>query len=223
MDKQELLNKRLIDCDLTVRTLNILKREDFETVRDLVQYQKEDLLKKKFRFGKKAITELDDFLADNGLHWGMTIEETPHIYNLQLTERQAKLLSYACDQFSRLICGQDWSFQELMEAAWEKRCKEATGYIMDDAWDGGWHAMRHEAEDLCKQIKKRFWGLARIALYGVHYNETSDILFDLHQVIRHQLWLDRPDDDKSYMTVDASEAVAFSDEPLAVIKRVNRC
>lgn len=220
MDKQELLNKRLTDCDLSVRTLNILKMKDIETVRDLVQYPKQYLMKKKFHFGKKAIIELDDFLADNGLHWGMTIEETQHIYNLQLTERQAKLLSYACDQFSRLICGQDWSFQELMEAAWEQRCKEATGKMMDDSWDGGWHAMRHEAEDLCKQIKKRFWGLDWNALYGVHYDETADILFDLCQVIRHQLWLDRPDDDKSFMTVDASEARAFSDEPLAKIKRI---
>jgi len=66
----------------------------------------------------------------------------PHIYNLRLTERQVKLLSYTCDQFSRLICGQDWSYQELFEAAWEQRCKEATRHIMDDTWDGGWHAMR---------------------------------------------------------------------------------
>lgn len=218
MDKQELLNKRLTDCDLSVRTQNSLKREYIETVRDLVSLSVEDLLKK--RFWKKVIVELEDFLADNGLHLGMTIEAAPHIYNLHLTERQAKLLSYACDQFSRLICGQDWSFQELMEAAWERRCKEATGHTMDDAWDGGWHAMRHEAEDLCKQIKKRFWGLDWNALYGVHYDETADILFDLCQVIRHQLWLDRPDDDKSFMTVDASEAMAFSDEPLAKISRI---
>lgn len=147
---------------------------------------------------------------------------TPHTYALYLTERQAKLLSYACDQFSRLICGQDSSFQDLMETAWEKRCKEATGDMMDDTWDGGWHAMRHEAEDLCKQIKKRFWGLDRNALYGVHYDETADILFDLHQVIRHQLWLDRPADKKSTITVDASEAMAFSDEPLAKIERIER-
>jgi len=143
-----------------------------------------------------------------------------HIYNLQLTERQAKLLSYACDQFSRLICGQDRSFQELMESAWEKRCKEATGKMMDDSWDGGWQNMRHEAEALCKQIKKRFWGCDWNAMYGVHYDDTADILFDLHQTIRHQLWLDRPADKKSSITVDASEAMAFSNEPLAIIKRI---
>lgn len=82
-------------------------------------------------------------------------KENKPIYTLRLTERQAKLLSYACDRFSRLICGQDDSFQELMEEAWEKRCKEAVGgHGMDKEWDGGWYAMRQDAEAICKQIKK---------------------------------------------------------------------
>ena len=147
-------------------------------------------------------------------------KENKHIYTLRLTERQAKLLSYACDQFSRLICGQDWSYQNLMEEAWEKRCKEATGNFMNDEWDGGWHAMRHDAEAICKQIKKRFWGLDWNSLYGVKYDDTADILFDLHQVIRYQLWLDRPESEKSHITVDASPAMRFGSEPLAEITKV---
>lgn len=147
-------------------------------------------------------------------------KESERIYTLRITEKQARLLSYACDQFSRLICGQDWSFQELMEAAWEKRCKEAVGgHGMDKEWDGGWYAMRHEAERICKEIKKRFWGLEWNAMYGVHYDDTADILFDLNQVIRHQLWLDRPEGEKSHITVDASEAMRFGSEPLAEMER----
>lgn len=146
--------------------------------------------------------------------------ENKPIYTLRLTERQAKLLSYACDQFSRLICGQDWSYQNLMEEAWEKRCKEATGNFMNDEWDGGWHAMRHDAEAICKQIKKRFWGLDWSALYGVKYDDTADILFDIHCVIRHQLWIDRPESEKSHITVDASPAMRFGSEPLAEIAKV---
>ena len=149
--------------------------------------------------------------------------EGKHIYKLELTERQAKLLSYACDQFSRLICGQDWSYQELMEAAWEKRCKEAVGgHGMDKEWDGGWSNMRSDAEAICKQIKKRFWGLERNAMYGVHYDDVADILYDIHCVIRHQLWLDRPEDKKSRITVDASEAMQFGEEPLALIERLDK-
>lgn len=145
------------------------------------------------------------------------------VYRLELTERQAKLLSYACDQFSRLICGQDMAFQDLMEAAWEKRCKEAVGgHGMDKEWDGGWYNMRHDAEEICQNIKKRFWGLGRQSLYGVYYDETADILFDIHCVIRHQLWLDKPDENKSTMTVDASEAMQFGKEPLAKIEKIGK-
>lgn len=62
------------------------------------------------------------------------MEQHEHIYTLRLTERQAKLLSYACD------------------------------------------------------------------------------------LIRHQLWLDRPDSEKSNSTVDASEAMQWGSEPLPEIE-----
>lgn len=138
-------------------------------------------------------------------------------YILELNEKQARLLSYACDQFSRLIMGQDWSFQELLEAAWERRCKKATGKPMDDEWDGGWSAMREEAERTCREIKRKFWGLPSNTLNGVHYDDTADILYDIHQVLRHVLWEDLPEP-KSHMTVDASSATRFGSEPLAKVE-----
>lgn len=146
-------------------------------------------------------------------------EEKKHIYRLELTERQAKLLSYACDSFSRLICGQDWTYQELFEQAWEKRCKEATGEMMNMEWDGGWQNMRHEAEELSKQLKKRFWGLERNAMYGIRYDETADVLFDLHCVLRFRLWQDNPR--RSIWTVDSEEpSYSIGSEPLAKILKI---
>ena len=150
------------------------------------------------------------------------MKDSKHIYSLELTKRQAELLSYACDQFSRLIIGQDWSYRELFEAAWEKRCKEATGNFMDKEWDGGWQNMREEAEAFSQNIKKRFWGLDRQTMYGIHYDDVADILFSLHQVLRHQLWLDRPEDKKSHITVDSDEAMQIGSEPLAIIERIKK-
>lgn len=141
-----------------------------------------------------------------------------HIYQLELTERQARLLSWACDTIARIIEGQDRTYQDMLEAAWEKRCKEATGKMMDDEWDGGWSQMREDAERMCREMKKRFWGLEPNALYGVHYDNNGDTLWDIHQVIRHQLWKDNPN--RQQFTVDASEAHQFGDEPLAYIKRI---
>lgn len=137
-------------------------------------------------------------------------------YTIEVNERQARLLSYACDQFARLIQGQDAAFQGLMEMAWEKRCKNATGNMMDKEWDGGWHAMREEAERTCREIKRKFWGLPANTLNGVHYDDTADILFDIHQVIRHQLWKDDPN--RRSGTVDAYAGTQFGDEPLIKIE-----
>lgn len=92
--------------------------------------------------------------------------------------------------------------------------------MMDKEWDGGWDKMRADAEAICKQIKKRFWGCEANAMYGVKYDDTADILFDLYQVLRHQLWLDRPEDQKSHITVDADEAMQFGDEPLSIISKI---
>lgn len=144
------------------------------------------------------------------------MKDSKHIYSLELTKRQAELLSYACDQFSRLIIGQDWSYRELFEAAWEKRCKEATGNFMDKEWDGGWQKMREDAEAICKQIKQRFWNLGHCELNGIHYDNTADILFDFHRVIRHQLWLDNPN--RLNITVDSENpSYSIGSEPLAKI------
>lgn len=147
-------------------------------------------------------------------------EASKYVYQLELTEKQARLLSWACDNMARIIEGQDSTYQDFMEQAWEKRCKEATGNMMDEEFEGGWYKMREDATELCKNMKKRFWGLNYNSFYGVYYDEDADIIWDMYQVIRHQLWLDRPEENKSHMTVDASEAMQFGKEPLAKIKRI---
>ena len=69
---RQLLKTKLVDMELSVRALNCLKAADVETLGDLVQFNKTDLLK--FRnFGKKSLTELDELLERNGLAFGMDI------------------------------------------------------------------------------------------------------------------------------------------------------
>ncbi len=66
------LKTKLTDLNLSVRALNCLKAADVETLGELVQYNKNDLLK--FRnFGKKSLTELDDLLANLNLSFGTDI------------------------------------------------------------------------------------------------------------------------------------------------------
>ena len=68
------LKTKLVDMNLSVRALNCLKAADVETLGDLVQYNKTDLLK--FRnFGKKSLSELDDLLESLNLSFGTDISQ----------------------------------------------------------------------------------------------------------------------------------------------------
>ncbi len=69
---RQLLKTKLTDLDLSVRALNCLKAADVETLGDLVQYNKNDLLK--FRnFGRKSLTELEDLVKSKNLEFGMNV------------------------------------------------------------------------------------------------------------------------------------------------------
>ncbi len=69
---RQLLKTKLVDMDLSVRALNCLKAANVDTLGDLVQFNKTDLLK--FRnFGKKSLTELDDLLESLNLSFGTDI------------------------------------------------------------------------------------------------------------------------------------------------------
>ncbi|MEF8984471.1 MAG: DNA-directed RNA polymerase subunit alpha, partial [Bacteroidales bacterium] len=69
---RQLLKTKLTDLDLSVRALNCLKAAEVETLGDLVQYNKNDLLK--FRnFGKKSLAELEELLDKMNLNFGMDV------------------------------------------------------------------------------------------------------------------------------------------------------
>lgn len=72
-DIEELLNTKVINYDLfSSRAIICFKIADIYTVRDLVRHQKTDF--QNFRnIGKKTIQELDKFIKDHGLHWGMGV------------------------------------------------------------------------------------------------------------------------------------------------------
>ncbi len=71
---RQLLKSKLVDMDLSVRALNCLKSAEVETLGELVVFNKNDLLK--FRnFGKKSLTELDEFLTSLNLGFGMDISK----------------------------------------------------------------------------------------------------------------------------------------------------
>ena len=74
---RKILKTPLSDLDLSVRAYNCLKAAEIRSLGELVSFHIEDLLK--FRnFGKKSLTELEEFVREKGLNFGMDISK----YNL---------------------------------------------------------------------------------------------------------------------------------------------
>ena len=74
---RKILKTNLADLDLSVRAYNCLKAAEIRTLGELVAYDIDDLLK--FRnFGKKSLSELEEFVRDKGLNFGMDVSK----YNL---------------------------------------------------------------------------------------------------------------------------------------------
>jgi DNA-directed RNA polymerase subunit alpha len=72
---QELLNRPIEDlAELSVRSRNSLQKESIQTVRDLVQRTEEQMLNID-NFGKKSLQEISDFLAGQGLRFGVRLQE----------------------------------------------------------------------------------------------------------------------------------------------------
>jgi DNA-directed RNA polymerase subunit alpha len=77
LQMRKILKTSLADLDLSVRAYNCLKAAEIRTLGELVSYEIDDLLK--FRnFGKKSLSELEEFVKEKGLHFGMDISK----YNL---------------------------------------------------------------------------------------------------------------------------------------------
>jgi DNA-directed RNA polymerase subunit alpha len=71
---RKLLKTSLADLDLSVRAYNCLKSADVRTLGDLAKLDIGDMMK--FRnFGKKSLTELEQLVAEKGLHFGMDVSK----------------------------------------------------------------------------------------------------------------------------------------------------
>jgi DNA-directed RNA polymerase subunit alpha len=72
---QDVLDRPIEDlAELSVRSRNSLQKENIQTVRDLVQ-RTEDQMLNIDNFGKKSLQEISEFLAEQGLRFGVRLEE----------------------------------------------------------------------------------------------------------------------------------------------------
>lgn len=141
-------------------------------------------------------------------------------YIITLSERQLRLLAYACRVTDRLIIGQlDFSLKECCDTAFEKlHNNDGKGKIGGDEWN----FMRFEVMEAIQKLRKLCWGVGYGENHGIRYDNTADILFDMQKVMEHALWLEEDPEKRSNWTNDAFEhTFPFGSEPLMKVKVKN--
>jgi DNA-directed RNA polymerase subunit alpha len=72
---QDLLDRRIEDlAELSVRSRNSLQKENIRTLGELIRKSESEMLEIE-NFGKKSLQEIEDFLAEHGLKFGMRVTE----------------------------------------------------------------------------------------------------------------------------------------------------
>ncbi len=71
---RNLLNTRVDELELSVRSSNCLRAANIQTLEDLVQKTESEMLKYR-NFGRKSLTELNTILAELGLSFGMDVSK----------------------------------------------------------------------------------------------------------------------------------------------------
>lgn len=73
---QAVLDKRIDEMDLSVRSANCLKNANIHTLRDLVTRTEKEMLETK-NFGRKSLQEVQEILDKLDLHLGMDVADPP--------------------------------------------------------------------------------------------------------------------------------------------------
>lgn len=146
-------------------------------------------------------------------------------YQIEVTERQLQLLSYACEKADRQIIGQlGISLENDCLDAWEREYKKENnikGALRTLPEE--WYDVRAKVEKHIDELRQLCWKCDKIHYYGINYDSHADTLFDLHRVFRHALWKERPAGQRSNITVDSEnpmDYVTYGEEPLAKILKV---
>jgi len=131
---------------------------------------------------------------------------------IECTEKQMRLIQEAVEFTSRFDCGQ-LGFSYMPHAATKEYWK-STGDELTK-----WLEKRDQMEFYFSVIKKIWWDLEPDANWGVGHDDDADALFDMYQVIRHEIWKSKhKDGDPVFYSHDEYPATKFGKEELIKVK-----
>jgi len=119
-------------------------------------------------------------------------------YQITLNREQAQTISKALDFHSRIIGGQ---FQEIIDLFWDAKPENVK-----------------EAEKILTRLKYLLTGMGEDGNLGIgNISENGRNAYDLHQVIRHRLALDKPESRHEF-SVDFRSPSQYGTQPFAQIE-----
>lgn len=132
-----------------------------------------------------------------------------------LDTHQMELLRNVCEQAARLIAGQlDYTLVDELVQAYEKSYKNDVEKLKDT------DKVRTLVSKEFDKLHTLCWDLPINADHGMNYDENSDILWDMYQVIRHQLWNDNQKGKDKFWCVCADKPMKTSKEEFILIEKV---
>ncbi len=114
------LNKKVEDLELHIRTLNVLKALNIDTIRDLVQRTENEMLKQP-NFGRKSLNEIREVLDSMSLYLGMEVpeqingsgEKSPTFFQEYNREVIAKAKQASLDSLKYMSEKEEWNQKEV--------------------------------------------------------------------------------------------------------------
>ncbi len=114
------LNKKVEDLELHIRTLNVLKALNIDTIRDLVQRTENEMLKQP-NFGRKSLNEIREVLDSMSLYLGMEVpeqingsgEKSPTFFQEYSREVIAKAKQASLDSLKYMSEKEEWNQKEV--------------------------------------------------------------------------------------------------------------
>lgn len=136
---------------------------------------------------------------------------------------QFLLLEHATEFMARAMEGQmDFTVQELMENAYEKRYQQEHPDYPTNRLAPEWKEVREKVERLLQQCREIVWNLPQRgpALYRYRNDLTPQTYWDMYQCLRYARYLDMDDKDKEdcKYTVMAYPPMRVGDEPLIKVE-----
>ena len=103
----------------------------------------------------------------------------------KLTGHQVEQLRNACEQASRLRCGQlDYNLEMELMSAYMRRYKNDEEKLKLAP------VVHEQIRKTFADLHTRCWALPVHADHGMNYDDDADILWDMYQVLRYRLWKD---------------------------------